>query len=302
MFSHIFTLLRKGLRPIIAALLFTVLCCGGSKERTVNARGGLYMRQAPRLNAKSVELLPNGAKVQFIEEASQEFTLDGLVGKWTKIKNLKTGSQGWVFGGYLEKPAATEDNNGAVTYGYRNTEIGKKVKYKIISGADKTALIRNASAYDSIDSRQQDDISVTIMPGGIAIVESTIDNISANCRTCTVRFKALWLLRDGVWIPHPLGISGISLTFLDLNGDGIQDIVTDKPYHEHGGPFNVYMGQSATTFSHVQKIENGIGYDLRSHGRCNGNVLNYKSEEGSDARNIILVFDCIQNKFVSSYR
>ncbi|MCP4136514.1 MAG: SH3 domain-containing protein [bacterium] len=79
------------------------------KQLYINAKDGLRMRNNPDVTGTKTGLIPFGTKVEVTEEKSDEITLAGAKGKWSKIKwNKKTG---WVFGGFLQenKPVALSD-------------------------------------------------------------------------------------------------------------------------------------------------------------------------------------------------
>ena len=67
--------------------------------RYITAKGGLRMRGKPTLKGKKIGLIPEGTKVQLLDEKGKKIKLAGTTGKWSKVKwNDKTG---WAFGGFL---------------------------------------------------------------------------------------------------------------------------------------------------------------------------------------------------------
>jgi len=70
-----------------------------NESRWVTADTGLNMRDAPKLNAKKIGLIPCGEQVLLIEETGRLITISGATGRWSKIK--WKGRIGWVFGAFL---------------------------------------------------------------------------------------------------------------------------------------------------------------------------------------------------------
>jgi len=312
MLSYNFAIWRTSLKGVFAVLLLAVLCCGGSKDRTVNARGGLYMRQAPRLNAKSIELLPNGAKVQFIEEANQEFTLDGLVGKWTKVKNFASGNQGWVFGGFLEYPKGAITGDGSISYGYRDVR-NKQGKYEIMSGSGKSALIHNAASYytphwtsvagesDRDEAKKilrdpKADIKIEKLGTNIAVVSASTGHARF---TDLARESTLWQLKDDKWRQHPANIEGNSLELIDMNNDGIDDIVSFQGGGNESTGFwwEVFIGKADGSFLKSQRSQEYWDLQIRSKGKCNENSLQAKLQRDASV-STEFEFECKVNKFL----
>ena len=87
------------LGSLLISLLIVGLCTETTKELSVNADGGLRMREAPTLDSKNLALIPNLATVDFIEQGNEEVEMAGKRGHWTKIRFLD--QTGWVFGAYL---------------------------------------------------------------------------------------------------------------------------------------------------------------------------------------------------------
>jgi len=67
--------------------------------RLVDAESGLKMRYEPSLEATVRQIIPFGEKVNLLEEQTEEITIGGRNGVWSRIS--WDGNYGWVFGGFL---------------------------------------------------------------------------------------------------------------------------------------------------------------------------------------------------------
>jgi len=67
----------------------------------VISEGGLRMRENADLTSEKIATIPNGTKVEKLEETGDVVTISGKTGKWTKVK--WEDKEGWVFGGFLSK-------------------------------------------------------------------------------------------------------------------------------------------------------------------------------------------------------
>ena len=93
------------------ALLIVPLSCDTSHDdsvqienqdmRTVTAASGLVLREKPNTTSTKLALIPEGTKVQVLEEKSESEQIGNVTGKWTRINH--NGIRGWVFGAYLEQ-------------------------------------------------------------------------------------------------------------------------------------------------------------------------------------------------------
>ena len=72
-----------------------------SSSRYVSSESGLFLREEPSVKAKSIVLIPQGAKVKVLKEESETVTISGATGKWTQVKFRD--EEGWAFGGFLVK-------------------------------------------------------------------------------------------------------------------------------------------------------------------------------------------------------
>jgi hypothetical protein len=63
---------------------------------------GISLREKPSFEGYTVEKLPNGTKVQFLEKNSIEAEVNGIKGTWFKIMTQEK-TEGWCFSGSLEK-------------------------------------------------------------------------------------------------------------------------------------------------------------------------------------------------------
>ena len=87
----------------ILGVLFLFVCASDNpniKSSWVNAKGGLRMRSEPDVNSSVIQNIPNGSKLEIIEEKEPIIEINSKTGKWSKVKYLQ--SEGWVFGGFLE--------------------------------------------------------------------------------------------------------------------------------------------------------------------------------------------------------
>jgi hypothetical protein len=113
-------------------VIFLVIFFANCKEKekanetdnnmNVSAEGGLRMRSEPSPEASTIITIPNNSKVLKIEETGEIKTISGKSGKWTKVKFNNT--EGWVFGGFLEKSLmSAEKNQNNVSSLYVNSDI-----------------------------------------------------------------------------------------------------------------------------------------------------------------------------------
>ncbi|WP_367897901.1 SH3 domain-containing protein [Leptospira sp. WS58.C1] len=70
------------------------------KIMKVHAGGGLRLRIAPNIEAKKIDLVPDGDIVETFGETGEIEVQDGKQGRWVKVKWKK--KDGYVFGGFLE--------------------------------------------------------------------------------------------------------------------------------------------------------------------------------------------------------
>lgn len=91
--------------PSVGVVVFSILslgaCSKGATNLSVNAEGGLKMREAPNVNSKTVGVVPNFATVELIEQGKEEIEIAGTQGRWMKIRFLD--ASGWAFGGFLSE-------------------------------------------------------------------------------------------------------------------------------------------------------------------------------------------------------
>jgi hypothetical protein len=73
--------------------------------RYAASKDGLRMRETPDVNGSKIGLIPDGEKLEFIEETGQDLTISGASGKWNSLT-------GWVFGGFLSKDQKSADGPG----------------------------------------------------------------------------------------------------------------------------------------------------------------------------------------------
>ncbi len=92
----------------LLALTIALLSACADKA-VVTATAGLYMRNAPSVEAGQVALLPAGAEVEILEEGPEQ-TINGVTGHWKRIKHNST--EGWVFGAYLIDSSNSEALDG----------------------------------------------------------------------------------------------------------------------------------------------------------------------------------------------
>jgi len=88
-------------RTYLLSSLFTLttLICIAQNELMVVAKSGLFIRDSTTINAKSVCSVKFGEMVEILERTTPKVTLNGMKGRWTKIKyNTCTG---YVFDAYL---------------------------------------------------------------------------------------------------------------------------------------------------------------------------------------------------------
>jgi len=112
--------MRLAISILMSIMITALIQCGKSdkpqtdakksdpkiESRYVTAKGGLRMREKPDTNASVLETIPEGEKVEFIEETGNDMTISGATGKWSKIKwRDKTG---WGFGGFLSSNVKSE--------------------------------------------------------------------------------------------------------------------------------------------------------------------------------------------------
>ena len=75
-----------------------------NESRFTTAKGGLRMRDKPNTTGSKIGTIPEGTKVDLLEETGEAMTIAGTTGKWSKVKwNDKTG---WVFGGFLTEKSS----------------------------------------------------------------------------------------------------------------------------------------------------------------------------------------------------
>lgn len=87
----------------ILGILFLFVCAAdnaNTKISWVNAKGGLRMRTEPDVSSTVIQNIPNGSKIEIIEEIEPIIEINSKKGKWSKVKYLQI--EGWVFGGFLE--------------------------------------------------------------------------------------------------------------------------------------------------------------------------------------------------------
>ncbi|MEM7182080.1 MAG: SH3 domain-containing protein [Spirochaetota bacterium] len=66
----------------------------------VTAKGGLHLRSRPSVSGKKLVLIPNGSRVDFLEQGKEQ-VISGKKGHWMKIRYA--GKEGWSFGAYLTR-------------------------------------------------------------------------------------------------------------------------------------------------------------------------------------------------------
>ena len=72
---------------------------GESSTRIVAARSGLNLRDKPDTSGKRIAAIPQGERVEFLEETGNEVKIGNATGKWSRIKWRE--HTGWAFGGFL---------------------------------------------------------------------------------------------------------------------------------------------------------------------------------------------------------
>lgn len=70
------------------------------KVMKVHAGGGLRLRISPNIEAKKIDLVPDGDVVETFGETGEIEIQDGKQGRWVKVKWKR--KEGYVFGGFLE--------------------------------------------------------------------------------------------------------------------------------------------------------------------------------------------------------
>ncbi len=71
---------------------------GEAEFRFVSASSGLRMRSEPNTESTRLGLLPQGTRVEILEE-SAPVTIDNIEAPWVRVRHGAV--EGWVFGGYL---------------------------------------------------------------------------------------------------------------------------------------------------------------------------------------------------------
>ncbi len=103
---------------LIISIIFSAGCGKSDKQqgdankndmkadsRYVTAKGGLRLRDKPDTAGAVLVTIPEGDRVDLIEETGNSMTITGATGRWSKIKwKDKTG---WGFGGYLSGAVKT---------------------------------------------------------------------------------------------------------------------------------------------------------------------------------------------------
>jgi hypothetical protein len=76
-----------------------MLFAGTADSYHVCTKAGLRMRETADQKGKQIALIPDGAKITFLEEQGDDITISDRKGKWSKVE--WNGKTGWVFGGFL---------------------------------------------------------------------------------------------------------------------------------------------------------------------------------------------------------
>lgn len=90
----------------VASILFLLAQAAFADTAVVKSPAGLRIRSGPFLEAEKLGVIPHGTAVTVMEVKEPEITVAGVRGRWTKVRWEKT--DGWVFGGFLGKPSASE--------------------------------------------------------------------------------------------------------------------------------------------------------------------------------------------------
>jgi hypothetical protein len=79
----------------------TITYTGKAQPRWVNAEAGLHIRDKASIDGNVIGAIPYAEKVMLLYEEDKLETIDGIAGKWSKIRWQE--KEGWVFGGFLQK-------------------------------------------------------------------------------------------------------------------------------------------------------------------------------------------------------
>lgn len=93
--------LKSSCLGFLMLLVFGLSAC--SKTKIVTAASGLYLRSCPQLACTPLTLVSNGTPVNILEEKDSE-VLQGVTGRWTRVRVSELRLEGWVFGAYLSNP------------------------------------------------------------------------------------------------------------------------------------------------------------------------------------------------------
>lgn len=102
---------------VFAPLVTTTLPDASSEHQQAYAEvdaTSLMVRNAPQRDAQALQRLGNREPIEIVEETGDPLTIDGVSGRWTKIRMIVVQHdrpallEGWVFGGYLTKNSEGE--------------------------------------------------------------------------------------------------------------------------------------------------------------------------------------------------
>jgi uncharacterized protein YgiM (DUF1202 family) len=88
--------------PVTLLFLISLSVFSADKKMSVDANGGLRMRDSANLDGNIISTIPNGTTVSVLTETGETVTISNRTGRWTQVS--WNGKSGWVFGGFLADP------------------------------------------------------------------------------------------------------------------------------------------------------------------------------------------------------
>lgn len=173
----------------------------------VTAAGGLKLREEPNLNSKTMGLIPEGDIVEYLEEAGEEFTVEGRTKRFYKINwQEKTG---YAFGGFLDD--GSEQSFGII-------DPGKTKGYKILPNSKKVMSPNETKYYHQLTLNNPGSMSgieksCNHKYGGIycyAIVYDSRTNKVVYSRTVDSGYWDSWINEKDILIRSDFGDEGTS--------------------------------------------------------------------------------------------
>jgi hypothetical protein len=129
-----------------------MLYAADGEQYHVCTKAGLRMRETPDQKGKQIALIPDSEKIVVLEEKSDEITISGKKGKWTRIE--WKGKTGWAFGGFLCVDISPEEQAAVDKHLLDISEFtGKTLVYgEPSSGEYRTIEIRKNKTIEIYDS------------------------------------------------------------------------------------------------------------------------------------------------------